>query len=444
MEKLFSKFERIDEKRNRNIEGTGLGLNITKNLLELMDSELLVKSEYGKGSTFKMTLPQKIVRDVPIGDFKTRLQASIKERKKYKEKFTAPDGNILVVDDTPMNHVVIRELLKHTMLKIESARSGQECLEKQHNKKFDIILLDYRMPGMDGIETLAAMKKDEESHNKDTPVIVLTANAISGARENFLREGFDDYLSKPIESDRLEETLIRYLPKDKVNISRVEESEDKPIKQEEAKEPDLPEYLNRLEKIDIKEGLKNCGNVESYLSILKVYYDSAEMTRDNIETAYDTKNIKDYTSYVHSLKSTSRTIGATELSKLSEMLEKAGNEKDVDTIEEYHNELLNLYSIVIYSLSKIPDFEEQMPDEEEDDKKEMLSKAQMSDAYQTIIEVSRTLDYDTLSFILDSLKNYRLKIEDKELIKKIADKAYKLQWDEITELATTGLKGLQE
>ncbi len=442
MQSLFDKFKRLDIDKNKTVEGSGLGLAITSSLLELMGGTIEVESEYGRGSTFKIALPQKIVKDVPIGDFKKRLQTSIKERKQYKEKFTAPNANVLVVDDTPMNHVVIRELLKHTLLKIESARSGLECLEKQHVKKFDLILLDYRMPGMDGIETLNAIKEDMDSPNTDTPVLVLTANAISGARENFLREGFDDYLSKPIESDKLEEALIKYLPKDKVEITRVEEGA-APADEEREEESAYPEYLDELEKINVNEGLKNCGSVDSYLSILKVYYESAEMTRDNIETAYNTKNIKDYTSYVHSLKSTSRTIGATELSKLSEMLEKAGNEHDVDTIEEYHNELLNLHSIVIYSLSKVPGFEEEI-EEHEDDSKELISKARMMDAYQTIIEVSKTLDYDTLTFILDSLKTYRLKPEDKEIIKKIGDRAYKLKWDEISELASQGLKGLQE
>jgi signal transduction histidine kinase/CheY-like chemotaxis protein/GGDEF domain-containing protein len=439
---LFDKFKRLDIDKNKTVEGSGLGLAITSSLLELMGGTIDVESEYGKGSTFKMSLPQKIVNDIPIGDFKTRLQSSLKERKTYKEKFTAPKARVLVVDDTPMNHVVIRELLKHTLLQIESARSGQECLEKQHSKKYDLIFLDYRMPNMDGIETLQAMKKDETSVNKDTPVIVLTANAISGARESFIREGFDDYLSKPIESDKLEETLVKYLPKDKVVITSAASANDQEEKTSKGQD-EIPEYLVGLEKIDVNEGLKNCGSVDSYMSILKVYYDSANMTRDNIETAYVTKNIKDYTSYVHSLKSTSRTIGAKELSKLSEMLEKAGNEHDVNTIEEYHNELINLYSIVIYSLSKLPDFDQGQSDDS-DDGKEPISKARMIDAYQTIIEVSKSLDYDTLTFILDSIKNYRLKPQDKDIVKRIGDMAYKLQWDEISELASTGLKGLQE
>ncbi|MBQ8031229.1 MAG: Hpt domain-containing protein, partial [Butyrivibrio sp.] len=246
----------------------------------------------------------------------------------------------------------------------------------------------------------------------------------------------------PIESDKLEEALVKYLPKDKVVITSAASANHQEEKTSKGQD-EIPEYLAGLEKIDVNEGLKNCGSVDSYMSILKVYYDSADMTRDNIETAYVTKNIKDYTSYVHSLKSTSRTIGAKELSKLSEMLEKAGNEHDVNTIEEYHNELINLYSIVIYSLSELPDFDHGQSDDS-DDGKEPISKSRMIDAYQTIIEVSKSLDYDTLTFILDSIKNYRLKPQDKDIVKRIGDMAYKLQWDEISELAQAGLKGLQE
>ncbi len=439
-ERLFEKFKRLDIDKNKTVEGSGLGLAITSSLLELMGGTILVDSAYGKGSTFTAMVPQKIVSDKPIGDFKMRLTDSVRERKKYKEKLTAPEATILVVDDTPINHVVIRELLKPTKVHTESARSGLECLDKQHEKKYDIIFLDYRMPEMDGIETLANMKRDKESPNRNTPVIVLTANAITGARENFLREGFDDYLSKPIESDKLEECLVRFLPKDKVIMTSGDEPEkvkEKPAAPETSGE--YPQWMYSLEGIDITEGLKNCGSVDSYLSILKVYYESVGMTEENITTAYENGNYKDYTSYVHSLKSTSRTIGAKELSKLAEKMEKAGNENDIDTINEYQNELMNMYSIVKYTLSGIPEItgEEII---EEDVKKDEISRKELIDAYQSIAEISRTLDYDTLTFILDSLKKYSLPDRDARIIRKIGDLAYKLKWDEIINLAQEGLK----
>jgi HPt (histidine-containing phosphotransfer) domain-containing protein len=189
----------------------------------------------------------------------------------------------------------------------------------------------------------------------------------------------------------------------------------------------------------VDQALKNCGSVDSYLSILKVYYESAEITRTNIENAYNEENWKNYTSYVHSLKSTSRTIGAKELSKMAEMLEKAGNENDFATIREFHNEMLSLFSVIKYTLSKVPEIDEENRKEQDDTAKEDISPAQLKDAYQSIIEVSRSLDYDTLSFILDSLKRYKLPEADAKIIRSIGNMAYKLQWDEIINTATQGL-----
>ncbi len=446
---LFEKFKRLDIEKNKTVEGSGLGLAITYSLLELMGGSISVKSIYGKGSTFSIQLPQKIIDDTKIGNFKERLARSGKERKTYKEKFTAPDAEVLVVDDTPMNHVVIRELLKPTKVKIESARSGLECLEKQHSKKYDIIFLDYRMPGMDGMETFEAIKKDKESPNIETPIIVLTANAISGARDNFIKSGFDDYLSKPVESDKLEAVMIKFLPQEKVVITKVRLEEKEGLlkdsngftgegcksisaegfdEEEMEKVPCNENWMDKLEEIDASIGIKNCGTVDSYISILKVYYESIDTSRNNIETAYEQENWKDYTSYVHSLKSTSGTVGAMKLSKLAATLEKAGNEKDIDTIRNYQMELMNLYSIVKYSLDSIPEI---AGEEEDAEDKPEISEAQLIDAYKTILEVSKILDYDTLQFVLDSVKSYKLPPGDKEVISKVSELAYKLKWDEI-------------
>ncbi|MBQ9589024.1 MAG: EAL domain-containing protein [Butyrivibrio sp.] len=458
LDTLFEKFKRLDIDKNRTVEGSGLGLAITSSLLELMNGSISVASEYGKGSTFTILLPQKIVGNTTIGDFRTRINNSIKDRKVYKESFTAPDAVILVVDDTPMNHVVIRELLKPTKINIESARSGAECLEKQREKKYDLIFLDYRMPGMDGTETFEAIKKEKDSPNINTPIVVLTANAISGARDNFLKIGFDDYLSKPIESDKLESCLKTFLPKEKVIISQTESKDSITLNigkendtQElsgdskeydeglSVKEVKIEPWMRDLEEIDISEGLKNCGSAESYLSILKVYYESINDSSNNIETAYEDENWKDYTSYVHSLKSTSRTIGAMKLSKLALKLEEAGNNNDIVTIDNYHNELMNLYAIVKYSLDRVPEITGEHA-ESDDDKKE-ISKSQLNDAYNSILEVSGILDYDTLQFILDSLKDYKLPEEDAKVIKAVNEFAYKLKWDEITKVVQERING---
>lgn len=214
IEKLFSPFTRIEEKRNRSIEGTGLGMSITKQLLDLMGSRLEVKSVYGEGSVFTFRVVQRVISPDPIGNYSERFMAENLKTHKYKELFHAPEASILVVDDTEINHAVIRNLLKKTRINIDNALSGREAIAQAQIKDYDIILLDHMMPDMDGIETLTNLK--EQKPGDDTVYIALTANAVSGARQMYLDAGFADYLSKPIDGPKLEKMLIKYLPEDKV------------------------------------------------------------------------------------------------------------------------------------------------------------------------------------------------------------------------------------
>ena len=214
MPKLFSEFERIEEKRNRNIEGTGLGMSITWRLLDLMGSRLMVDSTYGVGSTFSFSLKQRVINRNELGDSYNAYQ---NKRKKYETKFTAPEARILVIDDTEMNLMVFKSLLKKTFIQIDTACSGDEGLKYAAGDKYDIVFIDHMMPGKDGIETLHDLKGSGEGPNKATPAICLTANAISGAREKYLSEGFDDYITKPIDPTALEEIILKYLPRERVN-----------------------------------------------------------------------------------------------------------------------------------------------------------------------------------------------------------------------------------
>lgn len=207
IEKLLSAFQRVDEGRNRNIEGTGLGLSITGQLLQLMGSELKIESTYGVGSTFSFVLMQEIMDFQEIGKFDPHSMHQAKEDNRYKESFVAPQLRILLVDDTDMNLKIIKALLKKTQVQIDAVLSGREALGMVTEKKYDLILLDHMMPEMDGLETLAAMKKIKNSLNKDTKVIALTANAISGASEMYREHGFDDVLFKPVDGKKLEDMI---------------------------------------------------------------------------------------------------------------------------------------------------------------------------------------------------------------------------------------------
>lgn len=214
MPRLFSAFERIEENHNRNIEGTGLGMNITIKLLKLMGSELKAESVYGKGSTFQFYLNQKIVNDEPIGDF-GRWVRKTRQKNTYQPTFIAPDAQILLVDDNLVNRKVFCGLLKQMQLSITSIGSGRECLECVAAQHYDVIFLDHMMPEMDGVETYKRMKTLENNQCAETPVVMLTANAISGARERYLEMGFHDFLAKPIAQDKLDEMLEKYIPEEK-------------------------------------------------------------------------------------------------------------------------------------------------------------------------------------------------------------------------------------
>ncbi|MCR5685687.1 MAG: response regulator [Lachnospiraceae bacterium] len=208
---LFNSFQRVNEKENATIQGTGLGLAIAKELVELMGGSIRVDSILGKGSRFTISVPQLVADPTPIGEFRKDI---LEEEKAYHESFRAPDAHVLVVDDVDVNIVVICELLKKTEIQVDTASSGDEAIAMCTVRKYDLILLDHRMPNKDGIETFHEIRQDGQ--NTDTPVIMLTANALSGAAEEYQKEGFIDYLTKPIDSKALEQSLAKYLPKEKV------------------------------------------------------------------------------------------------------------------------------------------------------------------------------------------------------------------------------------
>ena len=259
LDKLFVAFERIEEKKNRNIEGTGLGMAIAQNFLNMMGSKLQVESEYGKGSEFSFDLKQKVVKWEPLGEFDTAFKRFLSERKQYKVQFVAPKARILVVDDTEVNLKVFVSLLSKTRMQIETADSGDACIALFKRNFYDVIFLDHMMPDKDGIETIKEMKECKDTPNEKTPVICLTANAVSGMREMYINAGFDDYLTKPIDTGRLESMLLRYLPPDLVEQVDQEESEDK------KKKENKPDILVASEDVailkNVKEWLSEIANV---------------------------------------------------------------------------------------------------------------------------------------------------------------------------------------
>ncbi len=423
IEKLFSAFERIEEKRNRSIEGTGLGMNITQRLLSMMGSRLQVESVYGEGSVFSFELDQKVMNWHPLGDFNESYKNSLNRHKVYREKFVAPGAKILVVDDTVMNLTVVKGLLKQTKVQIDTAESGYECLTAVTKNHYDIIFLDHRMPGIDGIETLKRMKELPKNLCEDTPVISLTANAVSGARKQYIDAGFQDYLTKPIDSAKLETMMITYLPKDKVKIVENDLEEDSP-KETAA----VPEWLKKIDCIDTAAGVKHCGSVEGYMDALTVFARSVVSGSKEIAKFYHEKDWKNYTVKVHALKSSAKVIGAKELSEKAKRLEYAGNAGYVEEIEKFTDGMLELYISFADRLKPL------IPEEKPEEDKPLIEEDALDEAYEAFREFAGSFDYDSMMFTIQSLEEYRLPENETETFKALKDAASKPDWEKVAEI----------
>ena len=355
MDKLFSAFDRLDAKRTRTIEGTGLGLSIVTRMLDLMGSKLEVESTYDVGSKFFFTLKLEIADPTPIGQYDPETAENTADGGDYKSTaFTAPGMSVLIVDDTPMNLQVIEGLLRRTQMKVDTAASGAECIEKVADNDYNMIFLDYRMPYMNGIETLHRIREDYGEKTRHVPIISLTASAVSGDRERMLEAGFTDYLTKPINVAEMEAMMIKYLPADAVNLQeRAGKEEEAEHRNEEVDK--LPEALKNLGILDIQAGLDYCGDAEDYLYALETYEKSVDEKADIISTNLESGDFESFTLNVHSLKSTSLAIGARELFQRAKDLEAAGKEEDAEVCRRDLPELISLYKELGESLKRILD-----------------------------------------------------------------------------------------
>ena len=356
--KLFESFTRIEEKRNRNIEGTGLGLNLTKNLVNLMGGEVFAESTYGKGSCFTAKIPQKIADAKPMGDFGKRYQQYLSTSDDDKLSFLAPDAKILVVDDVTMNLKVVEGLLKATKIQIDTAVSGSECLECVKTTPYQMIFLDHMMPEMDGLETLEHMKNLADNPNAQTPVIMLTANAIVGAKEEYIEAGFTDYLTKPIRETELLEMILKYLPEELVcenggqGIEKSQDAQDmeQPEAGGEGAEP--LQRLEQLEGLDVKTGLIYCMNEEDfYIEMLQEFLQADKASQ--LKHFLAEEDWDNYRTTVHALKSTSLTIGAAHLSGEAKALETAAKEGNMDYIRSHHDGVMDEYKELTDHLKEI-------------------------------------------------------------------------------------------
>lgn len=389
LDQIFGRFKRVEMQTNRQIEGTGLGLSITKGLLDRMGGTISVDSVYGRGSTFTITIPQKIIAERPVyGESKVQAGKNTEKQKSFNAALTFPGANVLVVDDSAMNLKVAKGLMSPYKMNVECVDGARGCLESVAKKRYDLILLDHMMPEMDGVETLWRMREDPSF---DTPVVALTANAVNGARKSYLDWGFMDYISKPIHMDALEMILKKYLGSfmhkeaaeatekettekraagkevasaEKVTFEagRAEKAEEQSSVAElesteiEAPEKEMAEMLSEpaTQEADTKEllppdemvfniaqGMEYAVDSEEfYIETLEIYLEETSESAMLLREYLETENMKDYEVIVHALKSNSRLVGAVSTSELALELEQQSKNGNLEFVQAHHEELM--------------------------------------------------------------------------------------------------------
>lgn len=343
---LFTQFQRFDLQRNRNIEGTGLGLSIVKRLCDLMSGTITARSVLGSGSTFTVELPQKVVDSTPCGGVNLNYSAGAEHE--YHHSFEAPEAKILAVDDLPVNLLVIANLLKETRIKIDTAGSGRECLDKCSQQKYDLILMDHMMPEMDGVLTFEKLHGDKSSPNFKTPVIMLTANALAGMREQYMDVGFADYVSKPVRGAKLEEAIRRNLPESLIKPA----SPEIPAEAVSTEPSGFADICGAVPELNVNAALQYCcGSAELLNDLLHDFTENDHFS--DLKAAFEEKRWEDYRRHAHSLKSTSLMIGLTGLSERARASELALKSGCTEFAELNHDSLIEEYSTL---LGKIKDY----------------------------------------------------------------------------------------
>lgn len=522
LEKLFTSFNQVDARRNRQEGGIGLGMAISKAIVQKMGGIITVKSRFGKGTAMKVVIPQQVVDERPITYVKDRERlyvgiyinmeqfemAAIRDdytenirhmmtqlkvrshmcrnlaelkRRQEKEKFThifisraeyqedpayfdmlsekaclmavidrqeekyitnpnirrvykpfyvvsivnvlnndlteqkqkypvrqgrflAPDVHVLVVDDNIMNIKVIQGLLEKYHIRVTSALSGKEALEKIETMDYDFVFMDHMMPEMDGIETLHHIRRKVGTYYSKVPVIALTANAVAGMREMFLSEGFADFVEKPVEISVLERVLKRNLPGEKLIMLEEGEPQQMP---EKARNSEATAGMLTVGDLDVQKGFIYCGGREQYLAILELYDQSGGDTLEKLDQLFLARDWKNYTIMIHAVKSSMQSIGADRLSEMAKSLEMSGKENRIDDILGHHQEMMEEYRRVLQLLHDFRHRDEGGEDQESEQELPELSGERFEELVSSMENAMYEFDGPGMLEILEELQKYQ-------------------------------------
>ena len=350
LQRLFDKFVRFETEKNKSVEGSGLGMAITKALVEMMEGELQVESRYGEGTTVTILVPQGVVGDKMIDENADYTNAIADE---YAIDFTA-DAHVLIVDDNEMNLRVAAGILDRYGVSSDLAEDGFEAIRKVKENKYDIVFMDHMMPVMDGVETMHEIRKISPEY-KELPIVALTANAILGVKAKMIEEGFNDYLAKPIELIAMEKVLVKFISRDRITPGKMVEEATA------GHETRIEHIQSILKHFDVKEGIRYCGgSFDDYLEIVKMANARGKSKRDKIEALIKAEDYENYTIEVHALKSSMANIGNKELAEIALEHENAGKRKDYLYINSCYEELLEMYDIALLEIARMTRCAEKM------------------------------------------------------------------------------------
>ena len=422
---LFDTFERFDKKLNHEVEGSGLGLSIANSYAHMMGGEITVESVYGEGSTFTVIFKQAIVDYKPIGNrFE---QKRLKHLEGSISNMKIKDIKVLVTDDNLVNLRVAESVLTYYGLEVDTASSGMEAIKLCEENLYDFVFLDHMMPEMDGVETLHHIRalNPHYGHSGQCKIIVLTANAIKGTRDELISKGFDEYLGKPLNFPQLEKLFWRYLPEDLIYYEEALGN---------TSHTDEWDYLRaNLPEADTYMGIKNCGGKgEDYLKVLKITYEYGEKQIDELKTAWDNDDLEFFTIKIHALKSSSLNIGAQEISQKAKAMEEQGKEGNAQFIAQHKDEFYVEYMKLINHIEGVLKYYKIITDTPE-------AKESIDDrlAHSILLNIKKCIDdfnFGEVYDILDECHNHKMSPQYEEVFTDIERLMDDLSIDEIQEL----------
>ena len=423
---LFDAFQRVEMDRNRYVEGTGLGLTISQNLVNMMGGVIEVESEYGKGSRFFFTIEQTIIDPTPVSAVNYNGQKDNVTEKEAECLFIAPEAHILLVDDNELNLVVAKELLKPLRMQIDTAENGLQAVKMVRDSQYDLVLMDHMMPVMDGIEAAKAIRALPEEKYQKLPIIALTANAMVDARKEFLNAGMNGFVAKPIDFARICNQLKLWLPKDLV----------RDVPKEEAKKllaDDLSDREIQPEDpqmgFSFEEGVNHCGSKAALMKTIRIFYRTIDSKADKIEQCLKEGLISDYVVEVHALKSSALLIGALPLSEAAKELEGYGKQGKTELLEEKTPDLLAMYRDFKDILKPYADKEEAARQE--------ASNGEWCQALQQIHQCIEQFDLDGVDRIMEKLEEYQIPECIRESMDQLRVYVADVSMEEIMELTDT-------